>query len=231
MAWRRPYLNQCWNIVNWTLMNKLRWKFDENSNVFIQENALENVGCEMASILSRRQCVYRDCLWSFKQFKFPLVTWAQNALQQRYPQSTFRASNYKRYQPIGDHISYPTDSPIATKLWMSSRPSGKLSMQCKKSPTFCRGHLQMHFQMRMNVLAFESKWSNKIWWLCLLSTSTTRFASGVGYRIAKICIWLYKEIIFMNTDIKFLDIEWRTPYPLTNFEDRFGLRASFFLRL
>ena len=28
-------------------------------------------------------------------------------------------------------------------------------------------------------------------------------------------------------DIKFLDIEWRTPYPLTNFEDRFWLRASF----
>ena len=30
----------------------------------------------------------------------------------------------------------------------------------------------------------------------------------------------------MNNDIKFLDIEWRTPYPLPNFEDRFGLRAS-----
>ena len=30
----------------------------------------------------------------------------------------------------------------------------------------------------------------------------------------------------MNIYIKFLNIEWRTPYPLTNFEDRFGLRAS-----
>ena len=28
--------------------------------------------------------------------------------------------------------------------------------------------------------------SNKIWWLCLVPTSTTRFASEVGYRIAKI---------------------------------------------
>ena len=37
---------------------------------------------------------------------------------------------------------------------------------------------------------------------------------------------LSKEIIFMNNDIKFLNIEWRTPYPLTNFEDRFGLCAS-----
>ena len=42
----------------------------------------------------------------------------------------------------------------------------------------------------------------------------------------KKCIGLYKEIIFMNNDIKFLDIEWTTLYPLTNFEDRFGLRAS-----
>ena len=30
----------------------------------------------------------------------------------------------------------------------------------------------------------------------------------------------------MNNDIKFLNIEWRTPYPLTNFEDHFGLHAS-----
>ena len=29
----------------------------------------------------------------------------------------------------------------------------------------------------------------------------------------------------MNNDITFLNIEWKTPYPLTNFEDRFGLRA------
>ena len=30
----------------------------------------------------------------------------------------------------------------------------------------------------------------------------------------------------MNSDIKFLNIEWRIPYPLTNFEKRFELRAS-----
>ena len=29
----------------------------------------------------------------------------------------------------------------------------------------------------------------------------------------------------MNNAIEFLDIEWRTPYPFTNFKDRFGLRA------
>ena len=35
-----------------------------------------------------------------------------------------------------------------------------------------------------------------------------------------------KGNIFMNNNIKFLNIEWRTPYPLTNFEYCFGLRAS-----
>ena len=54
------YLNQCWNIVNWTLRNKLQWNFNRNSNIFIRENALENGVCEMASSLSRPQCVKTD---------------------------------------------------------------------------------------------------------------------------------------------------------------------------
>ena len=29
----------------------------------------------------------------------------------------------------------------------------------------------------------------------------------------------------MNNGVKFFNIEWRTSYPLTNFEDRFGLRG------
>ena len=54
MAWTAPshYLNQCWNIVNWTLGNKLQWNFNRNSNIFIQQNAFENVVCKMVSILS-----------------------------------------------------------------------------------------------------------------------------------------------------------------------------------
>ena len=44
------YLNHCWNIVNWTPRNKLHWNFNRNSNIFIQENSLQNVACEMASI-------------------------------------------------------------------------------------------------------------------------------------------------------------------------------------
>ena len=47
------YLNQCWNIANWTLRNKIHWNLNRNSYIFIQENASENIVCEMASVLSR----------------------------------------------------------------------------------------------------------------------------------------------------------------------------------
>ena len=55
------YLNQCWNIVNWTFRNKLQWNFNLNSSIFIQEIAFENVACKMASILSRPQWVDIQC--------------------------------------------------------------------------------------------------------------------------------------------------------------------------
>ena len=52
VAWSAPshYLNQCWIIVDWTLRNKVQGNLNRNSNNFIQENAFENVVCEMASI-------------------------------------------------------------------------------------------------------------------------------------------------------------------------------------
>ena len=55
---RRPgYLNQCWNIVNWTHGNKVQWNFNWSSYIFIQQNSFENVVWKMAAILSWPQCV------------------------------------------------------------------------------------------------------------------------------------------------------------------------------
>ena len=51
------YLNQCWNIVNWTPRNKFQWNVNRNSYIFFQENPLENGVWKMVSILSRPQCV------------------------------------------------------------------------------------------------------------------------------------------------------------------------------
>ena len=59
VAWTAPshYLNQCWNIVDWTRRNKLQWNLNKNSNIFIHENALQNIVWKMAAILSRPQCI------------------------------------------------------------------------------------------------------------------------------------------------------------------------------
>ena len=51
------YLNQCWNIVNWTLRNKFQRNFNRYSYIFIQENAFENVVWKMVAILAPPQCV------------------------------------------------------------------------------------------------------------------------------------------------------------------------------
>ena len=53
-AWSVPthYLNQWWNIANWTRRNKLQWNLNPNAYIFIHENAFENVVCKMAGIWS-----------------------------------------------------------------------------------------------------------------------------------------------------------------------------------
>ena len=56
------YLNQCWLIVNWTLRNTPQKNSNQNTKVFIHENAFECVGCEMAAILSRGRWINSDYL-------------------------------------------------------------------------------------------------------------------------------------------------------------------------
>ena len=70
-GWLVPshYLNQCWNIVNWPLRNKLQWNVDWNAYIFIQRNAFENVIWKMVAILSQPQYVkyvdtYASVKWS-----------------------------------------------------------------------------------------------------------------------------------------------------------------------
>ena len=53
----RHYLNECWFLVNRTLGDNLQWNSDHNTKLFIHKNALENIVCEMAAILSRGRCV------------------------------------------------------------------------------------------------------------------------------------------------------------------------------
>ena len=57
------YLNQCWHIVNWTLRSKLQWNFNRNSNIFIEENTIENVIWDFSTKLSSRRCVNTCTRW------------------------------------------------------------------------------------------------------------------------------------------------------------------------
>ena len=51
------YLNQSWDIVNWTFGNKFQWNLNRRFYIFIQKNAFGNVIWKMTAILSWPQCV------------------------------------------------------------------------------------------------------------------------------------------------------------------------------
>ena len=55
-------LNQWLLIVNWTLRNKLQWNSNQNTKLFIYENAFENGVCEMAAILREELKVNYSCV-------------------------------------------------------------------------------------------------------------------------------------------------------------------------
>ena len=58
------YFHQCWNVMNWTLGDKLKWNLNQNVYIFIQDNAIQNVVWKMAAILARPQRVKisHDCI-------------------------------------------------------------------------------------------------------------------------------------------------------------------------
>ena len=66
-----PNLNRCWIINNWTPRNKLQWNFYQNTQIFICQNASENIVCGMVAILHRGRWVNRAilrCLYERNQY-------------------------------------------------------------------------------------------------------------------------------------------------------------------
>ena len=97
------------------------------------------------------------------------------------------------------HTSSKDSLPIAalTLQWhhmsiLSSQITGKLTV-CS---TACsdRQHRNVKAFYYWSFVRWIHQWPvNRIWWLCLVPTSTTRFASDLGCRMAKNLIELYKE--------------------------------------
>ena len=54
---------ECWVIANWTLRNKLQWNFNQDTKLFINENAYENIICKMPSLplVSQVLDIYDSC--------------------------------------------------------------------------------------------------------------------------------------------------------------------------
>ena len=72
-AGTKPLSQQCWDIVNLTIRNKLQWNFNRNSYIFIQENAFENVVCKMASIISSRTKWVKTASLYWNSLQIPLL--------------------------------------------------------------------------------------------------------------------------------------------------------------
>ena len=62
VAWSTAsnYLNQCWNIVNWTHRNTFRWNTNHIFSFKKTHLKMRNDVCEITDILSRPQCVNTD---------------------------------------------------------------------------------------------------------------------------------------------------------------------------
>ena len=124
------YLNQCWNIVNCALRNKLQWNFNLNSNIFMQENAFENVVCEMASI-----CLGLNVLTHWGQNKMAAILqkfvpkghtgnmWALIGLM-AWCQAGYKPSS----KPMMTNMQDKADTKISPRnSWVPSRSSQRAS--------------------------------------------------------------------------------------------------------
>ena len=109
-------LNQCRNLVNWTLRNKFQWNLNRNSYIFILENAFENVGYEMAAILSHHRahydviamdCVRQECF----QLPVPFQVRSENGMT-----CNFLSSLY--FVRTRQHVKGPNGSwaPLMKKI-------------------------------------------------------------------------------------------------------------------
>ena len=53
------YMNQCWNIVNCTLGNIFQWHLNQNTTIFVTENAFENIVRKMSTIFLVPASMYK----------------------------------------------------------------------------------------------------------------------------------------------------------------------------
>ena len=154
-VWPAPshYLNQCWNIINWTHGNKLQWNLNRNLYIFIHENAFETVIRKLAPILSRPQfnassvTIYWHCNSHTSHVWKTTLQWRHNGrdgvsiTSVSIVYSTVCSDADKKNQSSaslafvrkihkGQWTGALVFSLTCTKCWASNRDDGDLSRHC-----------------------------------------------------------------------------------------------------
>ena len=109
VTWPAPShcLNQCWNVANWTLWNKIQWNLNHKSCIFTHENAFENVVGKMAAIFSRPQYGKKHRQKSRCVTPFLAV---DQAIQSQFPQTRTNSHSWEdihHYEWQRPYISEP----------------------------------------------------------------------------------------------------------------------------
>ena len=119
------YLNQCWGFVNWTLRNKLQWNFNQDTKLFIHENAYENIVCEMAALLSKAKWVKLSSKFDWSADTQRMATYdvsvrrTKRCVRQKYPSTIkCRVSPYLRLSDrYKNTTSFVTGKPLQAKSY------------------------------------------------------------------------------------------------------------------
>ena len=133
------YLNQNWLIVNWTLRNKLQWNSNQNTKLFIHENAFENVVCKMAAILSRGE---------------ELTHWPPGRYDRIFRSMIFKLivqdSTLGTHIRIQQNLSNETSTLVQVMAWCHQAPSHYLS-QCWPRSMSPYDHNELRSQCYYNI--------------------------------------------------------------------------------
>ena len=86
------------------LGTKLQLNFYRNSNIFIQENAFENIACEMAAILSRPQC---EMQWLASSFDFSSILESNHLQNNLHLTETMQYDKKTRRKCVFSNFNFP----------------------------------------------------------------------------------------------------------------------------
>ena len=90
-----------WTNAGILIIGPLGTNFSRNSNIFIEENVIENVVCEMAAILSRPQCIKMKYSKIFRQNVYiycGMCMWSTLSAHHRHYHVVHTSSSVTRWQ-------------------------------------------------------------------------------------------------------------------------------------